>query len=537
MRPSLGADLLAPGEAVLAQDVRLTAGELRPLNGLLAGVSLTATTIKSIYRFGQTLSSITQYWFQAAGDVDYVRGPVANDTTERTYFTDGVFPKKTDASIATGATPYPSASYAMGLPAPAAAPTVTVTGSPTNSASVIETVVFTYTYVSPWGEEGPPSTASTSVNWQAGQTLNISGMSASPGTGPQGQNYNVNGKRLYRSALGTQSTQYQLVNTGATIALATTTYTDTTVTASLGDVLATVGWLEPLYNMTGLCAGPNGMMAGFAGNTLCFSVPGVPSAWPARYQQATNAPIIGIAWFDQTVFVGTSAGVYLFTGADPANMSGGPIATVQAVVSKRSIVAMLGGVIFASSDGLYRIDSNGGPVNLPAGIMTRADWEVYTPSTFSAYESESRYIAFYDNGTTQASLIFSFSPESSFVKSTLYMTAGFRDKKAASLFLTNAAAVLYQYDKGSALTYTWTSGVFHLAGEENAGRASVDAAAYPVTFQLYADGALKATQTVADKYAFSLPAGYRSSRYSFSLSGTSIVRSVEIASVAALMSK
>ncbi len=533
MKPSLSADLLAPGEAQLAQNVRLTSGELRPLKDLQNNITLSsASTIRSIYRFGQSLNSITQFWFQSDSDVDWVKGPVANDTQERTYFTDGAFPKKTDAAIATSAPPYPSASYAMGIPPPATAPTVSVSGSATDPTSPGETVVFVYTYTTAWGEEGPPSPASTPVTWRAGQTINITGLATAPGAGPQGQNYFVNGKRLYRSATGSQATQYQLVTTGSPIALATTSYNDTATTASLGEALETTGWLEPAYNMIGLCAGPNGMMAGFFGNTVAFCVPGVPYAWPVRYQQSTDAPIVGIAWYDQTLVVGTTQGVYLYTGADPANMVGQKLGVAQSFVSKRSVVPMLGGVIFASPDGLFRIDA-GGITNLTDDIMTREDWQAYAPSSISAYESDNRYVAFYDNGTTQGSLIFELGSKSSFSRSTVYATAGFRDKKADALFVVTTADELKRYDAGSSLTWTWTSGVFHLDSEVNMAAARVDSTAYPLTFQLYADGVLKHTQNVANAYAFRLPSGYRSLRYHFTISGTGIVRAVEFATTMA----
>jgi hypothetical protein len=541
MRPQLSADLLAPGEAQGALDVRLTAGELRPLLGTTDQLTLSGVpTVKSVYRFGQSISSTTLYWFQSTVDVDYVKGPVDADTTERTYFTDATFPKKTDSTIATAAPPYPTASYAMGLPAPATAPTVAVTGVATNPADPAETVVFVLTYVSPWGEEGPPSAASTAVSWRPGQTLSLSALAVAPGAGAHGENYNVNGKRLYRSATGSQSTQYQLctnLGTLGTIAIATTTASDTQTTATLGDVLETLGWIEPVYNMIGLCAGPNGVMAGFFGNTICFSVPYVPYAWPVRYRQDVDAPVVGIAWYDQTLFIGTTQGLYLCSGADPANYSMQKLATAQSVVSKRSIVPMLGGVLFAAPDGLFRIDGTG-ITDLTDGLMSRADWQAYVPSSISAYESDSRYVAFYDTGSVKQGLLFEFGATPSISTTTRYGYAGFRDKKADALFIVrNAVNDLASFDSGAALTYLWTSGVFHLSAEDNMGVASVDAAAYPVTFRLYADGTLKHTQTVNDRYMFRLPSGYRSGRYHFSVQGTAVIRDVQIASTAAELVK
>lgn len=538
MRPGLSSDLLAAGEAQNALDVRLTGGDLRPLLGTVDQLTLSGTPqVRSVYRFGQSVASTTQYWFQSTLDVDYAKGPIDNDTTERTYFTDGVFPKKTDAALATSGAPYPTASYAMGLPAPAVAPTVSVSGTATDSTSAGEVVVFVLAYVSVWGEEGPPSPASVAVTWRAGQTINLTALSVAPGSGSHGENYNITGKRLYRSATGSAATQYQLVNTAAVIGIATTTYNDTTLTANLGDVLETIGWIEPQYNMIGLCAGPNGMMAGFVGTTLMFCEPNVPYAWPVRYQQSTDAPIVGIAWFDQTLFVGTTQGLYLCTGADPSQMTMAKLGAAQSVVSKRSLVPMLGGVYFASPDGLFRIDASG-LSNITEGLMTRVEWQLYVPSSISAYESDNRYIAFFDTGARKAGMVFSFGAVSTFSETSIYGYAGFRDKKADALFIVrDTSNNLAKFDAGSALTYTWVSGVFHLPGEVCLAAAMVDSTAYPVTFKLYADGTLKHTQTVASKFMFRLPAGYRSKRYHFELTGTGTVRDVVAATqVAELVS-
>lgn len=533
MRPSRGVDLLAPGEAQLASDVRLTAGELRPLTGLgaIMGLGAASPQILSIYRFGQSIVSNTQYWFQSTLDVNYAKGPIDNDTEERTYFTDGVFPKKTNTAIAIASIPYPTASLAMGIPAPAAAPTVAVSGSPTNPDDPEEVVVFTMTYVSAWGEEGPPSAASIPVSWRAGQSLDLSALSVAPPSGAHGENYNITGKRLYRSATGTAATQYQFCltpGTAGTLPIATTTVSDTELTSDLGPVLETIGWIEPQYNMTGLVAGPNGMMAGFVGNTVMFCEPNVPYAWPVRYQQSTDSPIVGMEWFDQTLFVGTMQGLYLFTGVDPASMTSQKLPAAQSVVAKRSVVAMTGGVVFASPDGLWRI-SAAGLVCLTEGLMTRVDWQLYAPTSISAFESDSRYIAFFNTGARSGAMVFDFSSTPTFSETSQYMNAGYRDKKSDALFLVNSGNNLYKFDAGVALPYTWTSGVFALPGDVCMSAASVDADAYPLTLRVYADGVLKHTQTVANRFAFRLPSGYTSKRYSFSLTGTPVVRCVELA--------
>jgi hypothetical protein len=525
MRPSQEVDLLAPGEAQLATNCRFSSGALEPLLGLAtpgAGVTFSGGTVLSTYRYGQSSSSEVLYWFQFTGDVDVVKGPIDNDTEERTYWTDGTYPKKANSTMATAGPPYPGSSYRMGIPAPATALTATVSGSATNPADPAETVTYTVTYVSAWGEEGPPSPTSTAVSWRPGQQIDITALAVAPGGA-----YSILSKRIYRSATSSTSTKFQLVNTEGDIAIATTTYTDSKLTAVLGEVLATTGWVEPADTMIGLTAMANGVMAGFFGNTVCFSEPYAPYAWPVRYRQSTNAPIVGIAAFDQSLFVGTTQGIYIFTGLDPANMSSQLLAEKQSCVSKRSVVPMLGGVMFASPDGLWYC-SGGGLTHVTKDLLSRDDWQAYVPSSITAFETENRYLAFYNTGSVTAGLVFEFAPKATFSKTDLYATAGYRDLKGDALYLV-VSNVLKKFDAGTALTLDWTSGVDRLQSEVNFSCARVDADTYPVTFKVYADGTLKHTQTVTNKYAFRLPGGYRSARYHFQLTSAYKVRSFEYA--------
>lgn len=526
MRPSSSADLLKAGEAQNAVNTKLTSGALEPFKGLTASpiVTFSGGTVKSIYRFGQSNTNQAQHWFQSTTDMNVVKGPIDNDTEERTYITGRVaYPEKTNSSTATASTPYPTTTYKMGIPTPSAMSTPTVSGTATNPSDPGETFTYVVTYVSTWGEEGPPSLASTFAPlWKAGQTVNLTGLPTAPGAG-----YTIASKNLYRSATGSSSTKFQYV---ANIPLANATYSDTALTATLGDVLSTTGWVEPPAGMVGLTVMANGVLAGFVGNTLCFCEPFAPYAWPVRYQRSTDAPIVAIAAFDQSLWVGTTTGIYVVTGTDPASMTMEKLGVAQSCVSKRSVVEMMGGVLWASPDGLMRISSSG-ISNVTESLMTRVEWQAYVPGSISAYESDNKYIAFFDTGTRTGGMIFSFGSSPTFCETDVYATAGYRDKSRDALFLVTSGNTLKKWDDqtASALTYTWTSGVFHLPSDANMAAARVDSSAYPVTFKLYADDTLVHTQTVTNRYAFRLPGGYRASRCYFTLTGTGTVREVEIA--------
>src|SRR5688572_29636867 len=95
---------------------KLETGELMAFDGLTTVNTPTKVgTKRTIYLWGGS------FWFHWTTDVDVVRGPVEQDTSERTYNTDGTQPKMTYAPIATsgGGTNYPNNSYNLGAPAPA----------------------------------------------------------------------------------------------------------------------------------------------------------------------------------------------------------------------------------------------------------------------------------------------------------------------------------------------------------------------------------------------------------------------------------
>lgn len=542
IRPSQGDELLSPGQATLAKNVVLQGGDLDPLKGasLITTLSSTASTIKSIYRFGQSTASDTTFWFQSANEVSWVKGPIDGDTEERTYYTGHLsYPTKTKAgSTATASAPYPTTSVPLGLYKPSAAATGSVTGTATDPASTPEDVVYVVTLVTDWGEEGPPSAPSATFTWRAGQTISLtlptSGTPSYPGNGTKsGQTYV--GKRLYRSATGSSgAARYLLVNTEGDIALATTSYSDTKATASLGEEIRTKGWLEPPDDMKGLVSMANGIMAGFSGNTVCFSEPYVPYAWPVRYQRSVDAPVQAMQVFGQSLVVSTTRGLHVFTGPDPQSITQERLPEPQICVANRAMVPMLGGIVFPTPDGLGFIGP-GGFRMISDGLLTNREWGPYiaTPTALHAYEIDSRYVMFYDTGSEQGALIFKFGDDPSLTTTDVYATAGFRDAGRDALFLcVNNGATgreIRKWDAGSALTAVWTSGVIRLPSPTNFGAARVSATG-SVTFEILADGVAQGSPiTVTNSLPFRLPSGYRSQRIQFRITTTSIVRSVELA--------
>lgn len=165
-------------------------------------------------------------------------------------------------------------------------------------------------------------------------------------------------------------------------------YIDGLKGSDLGEVCPTTTWAPPPAKLRGLVALPNGVMAGFVDNYVCFSEPFVPHAWPVEYQIPIEFQIVGLGVFGQSLFVGTAGNPYIISGSEPASMSAQRLDVSQSCVSRRSIVSAGGGVLYASPDGYCLVDNSGVRV-LTQELMANEDWRLLNPSTIFA--------AVYDN--------------------------------------------------------------------------------------------------------------------------------------------
>lgn len=512
--PRLTPRLLADNQAQASSNTWFKRGSLTPLKANSAVLTLPKSPVQTIHRFGQSGTNEANYWFCFTGDVDVVRGPIAGDTQERTYYTDGTLPKVTDGSIALGAN-MPVASYTLGVPAPGTAPVAVVGGTPTSPTALAETRLYIVTLVTAWGEEGQPSDGSNFVDVQPGETVTLT-LPAAPGG-----NFNFSAKRIYRSVPGSLGTPYLFV---AEVPVATTEYVDSLTATDLGEELPSLDNEMPPAALKGLTAGPGGVMAGFDGKDVYFCEPFKPYAWPSKYSLTVDAAIVGIAVFDTSWLILTQSGPYLISGADPANYTMVKADLAQACVSKRSIVQIDGGVVFASPDGLFLI---GGGVtrNLTEALFSRAEWQALAPSTLSGYVVDSQYVGFYGES---AGFVLDLQT-GDWTDLPWYASAGYYDPVLDALYLVTDSNSLVKFDSGSNATLTWRSKAFYLPQAVNMGAGRVEAASYPVTFKVYADGVLKHTQTVASGAPFYLPAGYLANTWEFEVSGSYEVFSAAVA--------
>lgn len=520
MKPRQAPELLQPGEAALARNVRLDGGDIEPWNEPANVLELTSLNpVTAIYRYGQDSSSETQWWFQFTTDVNVVKGPIDDDTEERTYWTGDGYPKKTKASLATGGAPYPSASLRMGLPDGGAAPSVTVNGSATNPDDPANSVIYAVCYVSSWGEVGKKSLDSAVVTYRPGQTPRVT----LPGS-PSGA-YDITHVQIFRSNSGTASTQFQFA---AEVSVGTAYWDDTVDSDELGEVMVSANFDAPDDDMVGLVNVANAYMCGFFGNQLCPSEPGYPYAYPIRYRQSVDAPIVAIAPFDQSILVSTKKSLHVFTGLDPRDLTAQKLTDTRVCVSKRSMIEALGGVVYASAVGLMLVSSSG-ITNLTDSLMGRKEWQEYAPSSMQCWSTDNRVLVSYDTGTGQGLLVFTFGSDANMVEFDLAPTAGFVERSTDTLYLVVDNTIV-KWNAGDAMTGVWRSGEVWFPARVSMRTAKVDADAYPVTFTLYADGVARFSRLVHGPDTFRLPSGFRARRYQYEIQGKTRVSAAGMAS-------
>ena len=406
----------------------------------------------------------------------------------------------------------------------------------TSDGDAAETRVYVATFVSQYDEESGPSGASNSVEVRYGQHVTLTLPSLPAGSTPTDFQY----IRVYRTATGSGATNYlyvgsvpvtatvlvdQVLGSGADSVAVLTSGSTYTVTGGLGEVMAAMDYAPPPDDLTCLTALPSGVLAGLSGSDVCFSEPYRPHAWPVKYRQTLDAKGVGLGVIDTTVVVLTDRTPYLISGSHPETYSMMKSEIHQACVSRRSIANVDGGVVFASPDGLFLV-GGGSTRNLTDTLFSRSEWSAMSPSTMSGYVIDNAYIGFY-GGTS--GFIFDLST-GDFVTLNWYASAGFYDPQRDALFLVTGGRSLVKFNSNTSnMAMIWKSKEFYSARPVSMAVARVEAASYPVTFKLYADGILKLTQTVANSGVFRLPSGFMANSWTFEVSGSNEIYSAGMA--------
>lgn len=176
--PRIGSRLLQPNQADIADNCKLTSGNLEPIKGPQLVHTSQLPDIKTAYFWRAIIDSRPEdnilVW---NSDVDIVKSLVSNDPLQRIFFSSEAFePRMSTYQLAINTLPYPTAWFALGVAPPSIAPTVTVAGG----SGVLESRAYTYTFVTPFGEESPPSPPSTVTDGFPNGTWDLSALQIAP---------------------------------------------------------------------------------------------------------------------------------------------------------------------------------------------------------------------------------------------------------------------------------------------------------------------------------------------------------------------
>lgn len=515
MRPRVESFLLPDENAEVATNCHFDTGIISPLYGDTVQATTFPSTPATIFRYTDA------FWFAWTGDVDAIRSPIAQDDYDRVYYTDGSYPKVTNSAIATGGATKPTAYFRLGIPAPLSGITFgTITppvGETDDTTTDDETRYYVHTYVSAMGEEGPPSPASAEVNIPIPGSSIVLNLPA-----VESNNNNITLRRIYRSATTDSSSGWYLV--GET-AIATTAITDALTTDQLGAELETEDYLPPPATMKGLCLMANGIAAGFDGNTILFSGAYLPYAWPEAYQMTTEDDVVAICPIGTSLVVGTKGYPYVLAGVTPAAITSQKLMLQQACISKRSMVAVDGVVLYASPDGLVGISESTAALATEQ-ILSREQWLAMHPSTLRAWAFEGKYIGLTDNTG------FIYDPKSNdFCTLSNTWNAAFNDMKSDALFIAKGTALYTWRSSSTAQSFTWRSKKFiRLPGMSYTCARVVSSDITKIGFKLYVDGVLKLTLAVGavPASAFRLPV-VRGDQWQIEITGTAKVSRITFA--------
>ena len=523
--PKTFARLLPETMAQVATNCRLDSGRLEPwksnlpvsLAGALSGSISSAT--RTLYKYSPSL------WIASSEDVDIVRSPIAEDPWERIYLS-GIggatgYPRMTTAALAGNQT-----YYRLGLPEPASIVSVALSTTEVEEAEVPQTRSYIFTYVSAYGEEGVSNVplVSNIVEVYTDQVATITFPSAPAGA------YNITKRRLYRTD---SSGVYRQV---ADIGIASATHDDSLSENLLGEEIPTSALAAPPDEVTadhidgplkGLISVSNGILAGFTGQTVCFSEAFLPHGFPEEYRLTTKYDIVAIAPLTSGILILTKGKPAMIQGFDPASMSITEIDSTLSCSSKRSVVDMGEYVVYSSPDGLV-MASESGLTLMTQDLINRDQWQALNPSSILGFHYEGHYVGFYDTGSeTGGFIIDPRGGTNSFVSLNFHATAGHSDLESDKLFLVVGGS-LVEFATGSSSSLTWRTKKFYVQRPINVGVAKLECESYSPapTFKLYADGVLKHTQTVTSANAFRLPAGYKANEFEIELSSSVAVNNV-----------
>ena len=274
------------------------------------------------------------------------------------------------------------------------------------SVAIVEARTYVYTYVSAYGEEGPPSPPTLLNGWSNGTWTVTPALPPANYFGGNGLG-NIAFLRIYRTVVSTAGVATYFfvadISIGSTdpdaiAAVANdppvngvgclsprTTYTDNQLdsTVALNLQMPSTNYFPPPANLQGISVMPNGMYVGFINNQIWFSVPYLPHAWPPGFVYTVDFPVIGLGVTSGALVAVTGSTAWIFNGTSPAALSQVKCMLPAPCTSRGSILSTDMGVFYHSIEGLIQIPNAPPAVNATLLWITREKWDQLTPQQYT----------------------------------------------------------------------------------------------------------------------------------------------------------
>lgn len=260
-------------------------------------------------------------------------------------------------------------------------------------AAVPETRAYLYTYVSTFGEEGPPSPATVATG-DTTDTWTIV-IPAPPVTVTPA---NFGTVRLYRTVTDAagNATYYQVTEVPINFSGTITIHDTAPPSAIIGNLqLSTVGYVGPPTGLQGVVMMANGIAAGFTNEReVWFSAAYLPHAWPPQYALTVDYPIVGLTANGSSLNIITKGSPFIATGVTPDTMTIGKISASEPCVGRGSIVAASEGAFYASPNGIQLLNT-GGTDNVTTLIYEKEFHNQLKPEIWASAKYGKTYVGFF----------------------------------------------------------------------------------------------------------------------------------------------
>lgn len=324
---------------------------------------------------------------------------------------------------------------------------------------------------------------------------------------------------------------------------------------NLFTILASDEYDPPPADLQGIILMQNNVYAGFVGNQIYFSEPGLPHAWPKKYIRNVEHQVVALAVLGGFLLVLTDSYPYQITGSDPNILRLTRIDAPYACLSKRSVVSMSYGVVYSSHDGLALYSPGSGPVIITRAIQNQDTWNLeLDPTTVVGVFYGDNYFGAHSTG----SIVFERDDKVGgfFVDSPFTFTAAYYEPVSGRLFYVSGDnGDIYEWDDLTQppVAQEWKSKVIVTKDFINLGAARVVADytdltsvwdttisswetttqlwnnSDQVTFRLWVDKQLIFTTGLNDSGTFRLPTGYKSDTFEVGVEGNVRIRAIHLA--------